>query len=276
MRNYEPPDDHQPVTWLAGRPIYAAHFLGVIFVASMLVTTAVMAFHGTAIFAWLPFTSAAVLAGQVWRLATYGFVNPPSLWFVVEMFMLVWFGRELERFFGRRLFLRFYACLYFLTPLLFTLIGLRWPMTLLGESGSFALFIGFATLYPDAMMLFNILAKWAAVILVGISTLIALSRNDWATLISLWAGTAFAWAFVRYQQGRLRLPTLRLPRGSSGSATPRVRERAAPADDAMTEIDALLDKIARSGFGSLTAKERAKLEAARVKIARKAGRPPLD
>ena len=31
----------------------------------------------------------------------------------------------------------------------------------------------------------------------------------------------------------------------------------------MAEVDALLDKIAQSGIGSLTAKERAKLESAR-------------
>jgi hypothetical protein len=42
----------------------------------------------------------------------------------------------------------------------------------------------------------------------------------------------------------------------------------------MTEIDALLDKIAHSGLSSLTAKERARLEAARADLLkRESGRP---
>ena len=37
----------------------------------------------------------------------------------------------------------------------------------------------------------------------------------------------------------------------------------------MAEMDALLDKIARSGLASLTAKERARLNAARAELLRK-------
>ena len=37
----------------------------------------------------------------------------------------------------------------------------------------------------------------------------------------------------------------------------------------MAEVDALLDKIARSGLSSLTAKERAKLDAAREDLGKR-------
>jgi hypothetical protein len=36
--------------------------------------------------------------------------------------------------------------------------------------------------------------------------------------------------------------------------------------DATSEVDALLDKIAQSGIGSLTAQERARLESARAEL----------
>jgi len=189
---------------------------------------------------------------------------------VINMFMLVFFGRELEKFFGRRTFLILYGSLYFLTPLLFTLIGLIRPMSLMGESAGFALFVAFATLYPNVTMLFNILAKWVAIVLVGIYTMMRLAANDWAGLIALWSSVGFAFAFVRFHQGLITMPKLDLPRrqpnlrvlpdpvnrksGSAGSP----RENAT-----MAEVDALLDKIATSGISSLTAKERAKLEAAR-------------
>ena len=73
---------------------------------------------------YLEFDSRFVLAGgQVWRFFTYGFWNVPSLNFVIDMVMLVWFGFDLERFFGRKIFLRFYGVLYLLQPLTYTLLG---------------------------------------------------------------------------------------------------------------------------------------------------------
>jgi membrane associated rhomboid family serine protease len=272
-RDWGSSEEHQPVTWLRGYPLYAAHFIVLVFVLAMIATSVMQAVPALrTVPGWLTFSSNQVLDGQVWRVFTYGFVNPPSLWFVVDMFMLVIFGRELEKFFGRRTFLILYASLYFLTPVLFTVIGLARPMTLMGESGAFALFIAFATLYPNAVMLFNILAKWVAIVLVGIFTMMRLASNDWANLISLWATVGFAFGFVRFQQGLISLPKIRFP-----SRRPKLRVLADPVpnkkttlvssaareDATMAEVDALLDKIATSGISSLTPKERAKLEAAR-------------
>lgn len=260
---------------MRGHPIYAAHLIVLVFVATMLATTFGLAFGLAPLLAWLPFTSVQVLAGEVWRVATYGLVNPPSLWFVVDMFMIVWFGRELEKFFGRKVFLRFYGCLYLLTPLLFTAIGLWWPMQLAGESGAFALFIAFATLYPHTPLLFNVLAKWVAAILVGIYTLMALAGNDWPRLISLWATVGFAYGFVRFEQGAIVMPRIAMPRRKPKLRAlpdpPRRPHRARdePATDSMTEIDVLLDKIAKSGMDSLTAGERSRLEKAREALLKK-------
>lgn len=276
-RDWGASEEHQPVTWLGGYPLYAAHFIVLVFVVSMLGTTIGMAVPtlGQAM-GWLNYHSDQVLAGQVWRIATYGLVNPPSLWFVIDMFMLAFFGRELEKFFGRRTFLTLYGSLYFLTPLLFTLVGLVRPMTLMGESGAFALFIAFATLYPNVAVFFNLLAKWVAIVLVGIYTLMALAGRDWTTLISLWATVTFAYGFVRVQQGIITFPKFKLwrrkpvlrvlpdpPKKSS------VIKRNPKEDATMAEVDALLDKIAKSGISSLTAKERAKLEAAREGLMRR-------
>jgi len=270
-------DEHQPLVWLRGHAVYATHFVVLVLVASMLLTTILNFLYVGHLLAWLQFDSAAVLRGQVWRVATYGLVNPPSLGFVIDMVMIVWFGRELERFFGRRTFLTLYAGLYLVTPLLFTLIGLWQPRSFAGESGAFALFVAFATLYPEALMLFNLLAKWVAMILVGLYTLMALSAHDAVGLISLWASVGFAYAFVRYQQGHFSLPKV----SSLWSRKPKLRvlpdlpvqKAAAPKrvlpDASMAEVDALLDKIARSGMASLTSKERAKLDAARDELRRK-------
>jgi membrane associated rhomboid family serine protease len=273
MNGYDTQDEQQPLTWFRGQPVYVTHFVVLGFIVSMLVTTILMFAKATTLVGWLMFSSTDVLRGEVWRVVTYGLINPPSLWFAVDMLMLVWFGRELEKFFGRRKFLWLYASLYLLKPLLFTLIGLWSPTSFAGQSGGFALFIAFATLYPNAVMLFNLLAKWVAVILVALYALMALSSRDSITLISLLATVGFAHAFVRYQQGRFTFPTIRLPRRQpqfhvvpdertsrpSAKNTPPVR---AKSEITVTEMDALLDKIARSGMNSLTTEERARLTAA--------------
>jgi hypothetical protein len=269
-------EDHQPVTWLAGRAIYGAHLIVIAFVASLLASSLLMAFGGADLFDWIIFTSSQVLKGEIWRVASYGLVNPPSLWFVMDMFMIVWFGRELEKFFGRRTFFILYGGLYLVTPLLFTaigLIGLKWPLVLAGAPGALALFTAFATLYPNVPLCFGILAKWAAALLIGIHALIHLSSHSWPQLFALSTTTGFAHAFVRHAQGRLilsQLNPLRLRQRNRDKRVenPSQRTKAAPnsKEALMTEMDALLDRIAKSGISSLTSKERARLDAARESL----------
>lgn len=272
MNFYGESEEHQPVTWVRGYPVYAAHLVVAALVASMLVTTLLMVAKADAVRNAMIFSSEAVLRGEVWRFLTYGLFNPPSIPFVIDMAMIVWFGRELERHFGRRLFLRLYLSLYFITPAVLTLVGLWRPTVEAGQTGSLAIFVAFATLHPNAMMLFNILAKWVAIVLVGIFTLMALAANDFTGLLTLWATTGFAHAFVRHTQGAFTLPSLRLSQRRPKLRVvpdPKPAKPAAPtraAQDSMAEIDALLDKIATSGIASLTPKERAKLESARAAL----------
>ncbi len=279
MNSYGNSEEHQPITWVRGYPLYAAHVLVAVFTTSLLVTTLMMFFQiDHLLFAWLPFKSVEVLHGQLWRVATYGLVNPPSLPFVIDMLMFVWFGREVEKSFGRRKFFLLYGGIYLVTPLLFTAIGVWLPLARAGETGAFALFVAFAVLYPNAVLMFDVLAKVAAGVLVGIFTLMALAYHDWTGLISLWATSGFAFLFVRYEQGLFSLPRLRWPRRKPNlrllpdlPATKRA-ETPAAGDASMSEIDALLDKIAQSGISSLTAKERARLEKGRESLLKKESR----
>jgi membrane associated rhomboid family serine protease len=272
FNSYDSSEDNQPVTWVRGYPVFAAHLIVIGFVASMLVTTLMMAFGGGTLLSWLPFNSGLVLRGEIWRVLTYGLVNPPSLDFVIDMAMIGWFGREVERVYGRRSFLSLYGCLYLISPLIFTVAG-RWlPASMSGESGALALFVAFAVIYPDVPMFFSLMAKWVAAILVGIYTLMALSGHAWVSLITLWATVGFAFAFVRWKQGKLTLPTVRLwekkpklrvlPDLKPVAAAPLNARKIEP----MEEVDALLDKIAKSGIRSLSAKERARLETARAEL----------
>lgn len=282
--SYYGSEEHEPVTWVRGHAIYAAHFVVLVFVASLLVTSVLMFAQAYGVLTFVHFDSAAVLRGQIWRIFTYGFWNSPAppqqgFNFAVDMLMMIWFGREVEKVFGRVKFLVLFGCIYLLPSLLFTAFG-RWlPATFAGEFGAFAIFIAFSTLYPNASIFFALLAKWVAVVLFGIYTLAAMADHDWVLLVRIWSTSAFAFAFTRYQQGHFTLPSLRLPRRKPKlRVLPDLPERSTASTSpasvpsaSMAEVDALLDKIAQSGIGSLTAKERAKLDAARRDLKKRSG-----
>jgi hypothetical protein len=246
-------------------------------VAAMLATTvALFAGAGPALRV-LGFSSAPVLSGELWRIISYGLVNPPSLSFALEVVMLVWFGREVEKTMGRAPFLQLAAGVYLVKPLLFTAAGPWFATSFTGATLSFPLFIAFATLFPGVPLLFNILAKWAALALVGIYALMALAERRWDQLADLAAGCGFAHVFVRFAREGFSLPRFRWPRRSQqASARPpaRIAPRPAPVPApatraGMAEVDALLDKIAQHGIHSLTREERARLEAARTDLLRR-------
>jgi len=265
--------EYRPITYLGGYPIYATTLIILIYVVSLFATTICMAMgYEKTIPLYLMFDSRFIFpGGQVWRFFTYGFWNEPSFNFVIDMVMLVWFGFDLERFFGRKIFLRFYGILYLLQPFIYTLLSFVRSQGLIGVSGTFAVFLAFATLYPNAALLFNILAKWMAIVLVGIYTLQHIAARDIVGLAALWATVGYAYGFVRYEQGRISLPKFRWP-----GRRPKLRVLPSPASDAPREIpaseaemDRLLDKIAKTGMASLTAKEKAQLEKAREALLRK-------
>jgi hypothetical protein len=274
-----PSEEHQPITWLRGYPVYATHLIVLVYAVSMIFTSVLMALHLDVVGDWLAFDTRLIFHGQLWRYLSYGLWNPPTISpFAIDMLFLFMFGREVEKFFGRINFLRLYAGLYLLTPLVFTLIGIWWPVGLVGETGSFAVFIAFATLYPGAVMMFNVLAKWAAFILTGIFTMMALAHNSLTELVSLWSTVLFAYGFVRHQQGhftlpqmsfRRRRPKLRVLPDLENDRTGSIKPSQ---ENAMAEVDALLDKIAKSGLASLTAKERAKLDRAREDLKNRGSR----
>ncbi len=271
---FAPNEDQQPMFTLRGYPIYATYLIVMIYVATMVAATLLGPGGIISAQALFGFFSEEVHRGQVWRVFTYGLINPPSINFVIDMVMIVWFGRELEKFFGRKTFLRFYIALYLLTPVVFTVLGFIRPMAISGETGGFALFIAFAALYPTAPMLFNIEARVAAFVLVAILALQSIFNRDLVGLMALAVNVSFAFGYIRHAQGRFDLPKIKIPGFNRG---PKLRIVPRPANarreieeaDEIESIDPLLDKIARTGMASLTAKERARLEKAREALIKK-------
>jgi membrane associated rhomboid family serine protease len=276
-------DDYQPVTWVGRHPVHVTTLLVAVHTLLMVVACLLSAFGATAILGWLIFDNAQVLfLGRVWQVVTYALVHLPYsagalLMFAVEMYMLFAFGRELERFFGRRAFIIFYALLLIVPTLLLTIFGFWVRLGLAGSASlHFGIFLAFAAIYPDMEMFFiRIQMKWIALILVAIGFLAALANHDWASMLVLIATIVTAVGFVRMRgagaefdwwtslKSRLR------PKPKFHVVTRDIPRRSAEPENVHESIDPVLEKISKHGINSLTASERRALDRARSQLLKK-------
>jgi len=260
-------------------PIHLPSLLVLVHVACMVLTCLLYLFGQETVLGFFVFDSSQVLyAGRIWQIATYAFVHQPSnlIWFAIEMYMLFVFGREVERFIGRRAFIILYVLLLLVPSLLLTLWGLGQRTGLVGSAGiHFGIFIAFAAIYPNAEIFFRITAKWIALILVAISSLQSLAYHGWSELVVLWLSVGVACGFVQWRGAGVQLEWLSewtsrwRSRRALRVVPPASQRRTVEPDDIYDSIDPVLDKISKSGIGSLTASERRALDRARNRLLNK-------
>ena len=305
MIGFERSDDYQPLFWVRGRPVHVTTLLVAVHIFSLVACCLLRGFG-----LWSPqfamqFGASAVLHGEVWRVVTYPFTHDVSLGFAFSMFILFFLGREVERFFGRTMFIWLYAGLTLIGSL--TLLALHYlPSADAGDAqwidgGNlvlFGVFIAFAVVYPNVQIYFFIPSVWIAYALLAVGTLACFASHLWHPMTVLWMSVAFAFFYTRYARmgseafGPLANWRAYLPRRPIRRELPaRPRPRRAvdqPAhasklsgaagvvvgtadrgDNVHDSIDPLLDKISKHGLASLTQSERATLERARVSLLRK-------
>jgi membrane associated rhomboid family serine protease len=269
-------DDYQPVTWVGRHPVHVTTLLVAVHVFAAIVACFV---GGAGILGHLAFDSALVWQrGEFWQLATYAFVHSPSalLWFAVEMYMLFVFGREVERFIGRRAFIVLYLFLLLAPTMVLSLWGLSERVGIAGSPAlHFGIFIAFATIYPNVELLLRIQAKWVALALAAISTLQLLAYRDWSAMTVLWVSIAAACFFIRLRGvgpelvwwGSLKSRWQPKPKFHVvPRSSPR---RVVEPENVHDSIDPVLDKISKQGINSLTASERRALDRARARLLKK-------
>jgi membrane associated rhomboid family serine protease len=269
-------DDYQPVTWVGRHPVHVTTLLVAVHVFAAIVACFL---GGAGILGHLAFDSALVWQRkEFWQLATYAFVHSPSalLWFAVEMYMLFVFGREVERFIGRRAFIVLYLFLLLAPTVLLSFWGLSERVGIAGSPAlHFAIFIAFATIYPNVELLLRIQAKWVALALAAISTLQLLAYRDWSAMAVLWVSIAAAFVFIRLRGvgpelvwwGNLKSRWEPKPKFQ---VVPRsAPRRVVEPENVHESIDPVLEKISRQGINSLTASERRALDRARARLLKK-------
>jgi membrane associated rhomboid family serine protease len=274
-------DDYRPVAWMGRYPVDVTTMLVGVHVAAAILTALVFAAGHSAVMIYFMFDSAAIWSGaQVWRLITYAFIHLPTgsglLWFAIEMYILFVFGREVERFIGQRAYIGLYLVLLLLPVLVLTLWGL-WTRTVAASSGPlhFAIFVAFASIYPNVEFFMRIKAKWVALILAAIGTLSGLAAHDWQTLVVLWTSIGAAFLFIELRgagPGLVWLSDFKARFGPKPKfhVVQKTRpRRAVESDDVYASIDPILDKISKFGIGSLTANERRQLDRERERLLKK-------
>jgi membrane associated rhomboid family serine protease len=227
-------------------------------------------------------SSVSQLAMQPWSLITYMFVHESFLHILFNMLTLFWFGKIFCEYFNSRKIVVVYllggiagALLYFLAYQLFPVFeSVRHASTLIGASaGVIAVLVAISTLLPDysmQLLLFGaVRLKYIAGFMV-LLYLISIPDGNAGGNISHLGGALFGFVYTRlYRQGTdagawlekllawfsglfrpsSKIKVVHRKSGTFGDLSQKEKPR-------QEVIDAILDKISRSGYGSLSDKEK--------------------
>lgn len=270
-------DDYRPVTYVGRYPVDVTTILVAVHALAMVLGTLLIATRQGWLLNLMMFDSALVLrAGHLWQLVTYAFVHQPSIWFVIHLFMLFFFGREVERFIGRRAYMFLYAGLLLLPSLLLTVWGLGSRITYADSDAlHFGIFVAFAAIYPGVELIFRIQAKWMALVFGLIGALQYLAANAWPQLTAFLVCVGFAFYFIRLRGDGPELgwwTSVRekfQPKPKFKVVPKPAARRVVEPEDVHVSIDPLLEKISKHGLNSLTASERRALDRARTQLLKK-------
>jgi membrane associated rhomboid family serine protease len=226
-----------------------------------------------------------VMDGEVWRLLTSFFVHNPRSLFVIILGMLAlyWFGTDMESLYGTRRFLRFYL-LAGLTvsagKMVIGAAGVDQAVLTAGAGGPlFAVLTLYALHFPtrQILLMFVIPVPVGALVavLIVIYTLFFVGGGGSKMELAVPLGGAafgaayYKWANRRSSWGRrddyrrAEPPpklTLRMADPDDDPPDTPVRSRAPRPDEYLeAKLDAVLEKMAKSGRDSLTEEENAVL-----------------
>jgi membrane associated rhomboid family serine protease len=274
-------NEDRPVSYFRGYPIYCATILTVAYAVGVLATFFAQASGNLeTIVSVLAFDPArSIFGGQIWQIFTYSFVDVPSFFTIIGLLFLYVSAVEIEKYIGKARFLTLYGVIVLIPVVSLTVLELLTNYLIRFEGQTqimIGLFIAFCTLYPGVQWGGFLTAKWVAIASLVLSSAMDLSSQAWVSLGELWLISGFSFGYIRFLQRGGELPSFRLAlrRRPKLRVVQKPKSRSRPSVAEVTgsetsEIDPLLDKIAKHGLSSLTSQERAALERARAKLLEK-------
>jgi membrane associated rhomboid family serine protease len=233
---------------------------------------------------WLILDVNEVRHGQVWRLLTYAFLHDmkfPFLHLIFNMLFLWWFGSDVEQLYGSKEFLAIYLVSAFLGGVAYEIWGLTQLVAVpcLGASGAVttmlilcALHFPRRVIYMFAILpmpiwlfaVFNVLMDVAGFLGVGdrsVAFCVHLAGAGFAVAYYKWQGSIvgtlseFMWWKKPRARVRLKLFNPDPEREEAVAVSANSAPQAAADEYLEAKLDAVLEKIARSGKESLTNQE---------------------
>lgn len=146
---------------------------------------------------------------KIWQLFTYLFLhNPGDFWHILFNMLSLWmFGAELERTWGRRVFLRYYFLCGIGAGICVVLGNAMFGNTAvrtIGASGAiYGLLLAWGVLWPDRIVLFSFLfpikVKYMVMIMGGIAFLSAIASSGGGTVshIAHLGGMVFGYLYLK-------------------------------------------------------------------------------
>jgi len=224
-------------------------------------------------------SNTGIAHGYVWQFLTYQFLHFGRTHFVMNMLGLFFLGRPVESIVGGKRFLGIYLVSGVIGGVFQVLLGLVFPnvfglLPVVGASaGVCALLAAWATIEPNSeLLLFFILpvklkyCAWLGAVVAAFYVIVP-AEPGIAHAAHL-GGMAMGWFYVKYLMQSPALIGTAEPEAPRRAPTVKQPEEKTAEEFLESEVNPILDKISARGIQSLTARERAILEAARRKISR--------
>lgn len=242
----------------------------------------------TSVLEWLAVPSGPLtLLTRPWTLFTYAFVHTDFFHILFNLLNLYWFGSLVREYLGDRKLVSVYVlgalagvALYLLAFNLIPVFANRPAMLYGASAGVTAIIVGAATLLPDytfsIILLGPVRIKYIAAVVVVVSIAGIDGGNPGGEIAHL-GGALLGFLFVKQLQrgrdlgrpvqavgdwvgGLLSGPRLRVTHrgGSAAAPAPAARKGTLPQPE-QEDLDAILDKISRSGYESLSKDEKQRL-----------------
>jgi rhomboid family protein len=214
--------------------------------------------------------------GFIWQPVTYMFLHGGIWHILINLFILWFFGREVEYFIGPKSFTRLYFGAGLAGAALWLAFNFYSPASVIGASAAvLGCVIAFATLFPErdiTLLVFFVLpvsikAKYLALIAIALDVVPLLEGTSGGVAhLAHLGGSALGYLYIK-QLGYGTTPRWLLWLQDI-VARLKPRHRPSPRDLSPEEymreqVDPILDKIAREGMQSLTRRERKILESAK-------------
>ncbi|HEX4349210.1 MAG TPA: rhomboid family intramembrane serine protease [Verrucomicrobiae bacterium] len=229
---------------------------------------------------YLALSKEGLAAGYVWQLLTYQFLHAGWMHLILNSWVIFFFGNELEKVLGVRRYLTLLFSSGIVGGVFQVLAALAYPPWFGGpvvgaSAAAFGLVAAFAMLFPEqelTMFLFFIIpvqlrAKMLLLASIVIAVVGSFFPKEHIANAAHLGGMAMGCFYVKKILNRALLGVGDEAAYYSPPPPKPVEKTADEFQDA--DVDTVLDKISARGINSLTARERAILEAARKKMAQR-------